>query len=116
MRVELDSEDWLAFGMKAQVPAILYTSYAFLSDDNVKTTARFADQNQLRISGLLWPEARTRWAKTAYAAHEPSGKGQVVLFAGDPNTRGYFYGTRKMLVNAIMYGPGMGSRFDGPYE
>ncbi len=116
LRANVDTEDWLAFGMKPQVPVIVYTDDAFLSDNSVKTTARFADENNLRLSGLLWPEARARWAKTAYAVHERSGQGQIVLFADNPDMRAYFYGTRKMLVNALLYGPGMGTRFDGPYQ
>jgi len=116
MRANIDTEDWLAFGMKPQVPAILYTSYAFLTDDNVRTTARLAGEKDIRVSGLLWPEARARWANAAYAVHHQSGRGQIVLFADDPDMRGYFYGTRKMLVNALLYGPGMGTRFDGPYN
>jgi hypothetical protein len=38
------------------------------------------------------------------------------MFAADPNMRAYFYGTRTMFVNALLYGPGMGSSFEGPYE
>jgi hypothetical protein len=73
----------------------------------VKITARFAAENDLRLSGLLWPEARERWAGTAYATRERKGRGQIVLFATDPNIRAYFYGTRAMFVNAVLYGPGM---------
>ena len=75
-----------------------------------------APENELRISGLLWPEARSRWANTAYATRESVGRGQIVLFATHPNFRAYFYGSRQMLVNAILLGPGFGSRFEGPYE
>ena len=71
--------------------------------------------NDLRIAGLLWPEARARWAETAYATRESSGKGQIILFAHEPNMRAYFYGTRGMFMNAVMYGPGFGTSFDTPY-
>lgn len=117
MKVELDTEDWLAFGLGESVPAMLYTSHAFMADDNVSITGRLAtNPNELRMSGLLWPEARNRWAKTVYTTHERSGKGQIVLFATPPNTRAYFWGTRQMFVNALLYGPGMGSSFEGPYN
>jgi hypothetical protein len=107
LRANLDLEDWLAFGMKKQVPVMVYTRNALLATKPVKTTARFAPANDLRISGLLWPEGRERWASTAYATHERKGSGQIILFATDPNMRAYFYGTRKMFVNAILYGPAM---------
>ncbi|MCD6249293.1 MAG: hypothetical protein J7J98_03030, partial [candidate division Zixibacteria bacterium] len=116
MKAELDTEEWLNFGLGGSVPVMMYTSNAFLAKSPVNTVARFADRNGLRISGLLWPEARERWANTAYLTQERKGKGQVILFAGHPNQRGYFYGSRQMLVNAILLAPGFGARFDGPYE
>ncbi|MCP4569564.1 MAG: hypothetical protein GY841_18460 [FCB group bacterium] len=114
MRADVDTEDWLAFGMKKRVPVMVYTRHALLANPPVKATARFADENDLRMSGLLWPEARSRWAATAYATHERKGGGQIVLFATDPNMRAYFHGTRKMLATAILYGPGMAGAYP-PY-
>jgi len=106
-RANLDREDWLAFGMEDRVPVQVYTRHAFMAMPPVKTSARFAAENDLRLSGLLWPEARERWAGTAYATRERKERGQIVLFATDPNKRAYFYGTRAMFVNAVLYGPGM---------
>ncbi len=117
MRADVDTEDWLAFGMKKRVPVSLYTSNAFLAGEYVRTVARLCpDQNKLRMSGLLWPEARERWAGTAYVTREWRGKGQIILFSNDPNPRAYYYGTRKMFINAILYGPGMGTWGEEPYQ
>jgi hypothetical protein len=116
MKVELDTEDWLAFGMNKYVPASLYTDYAFMSESPVKTVGRFTtDETKLRVSGLLWPEARARWAGTSYVTRESVGKGQLILFAAHPNFRAYNFGIRQLFVNAILYGPGLGSSFEGPY-
>jgi hypothetical protein len=116
MKVDLDLEDWMAFGMRPSVPVMTYTRSALMSKAPVRTVGRMADANDLRLSGLLWPEARERWAQTAYATHESKGRGQIVLFATDPDIRAYNYGTRQLFVNALLLGPGMGSRFDGPYD
>ncbi|MBU0983774.1 MAG: hypothetical protein KKA42_07875 [candidate division Zixibacteria bacterium] len=116
MRADVDTEDWLAFGMNKTVPVMMYTRSAFMSAGPVKTVARLADRNDLRLSGLLWPEARERWANTAWSTRESSGKGQIILFATDPHMRAYWYGSRQLMVNAILYGPGMGARFEGPYS
>jgi hypothetical protein len=97
--------------MKERVPVMVYTRDAFMATDPVKTTARFSDEDDLRMSGLLWPEARRRWATTAYLTHERKGSGQIILFATDPNMRAYFYGTRKLFVNAVVYGPAMTGAF-----
>jgi len=116
LKASLDTEEWLSFGLGKSVPVMMYTRNAFLAKSPVKTVARLADENSLRMSGLLWPEARERWANTAYLTQERKGKGQVILFAGHPNQRGYWYGSRQMLVNAILLGPGFGARFEGPYD
>lgn len=116
MKVELDTEDWLSFGLNKFIPVSMYTEYAFMSESPVKTVGRFmTDETQLRISGLLWPEARSRWAGTSYVTRESVGKGQIILFAEHPNFRAYNFGTRQLFMNAILYGPGLGSSFEGPY-
>jgi hypothetical protein len=82
---------------------------AFLSKDPVETAGRFSEAPRLRIAGLLWPEARDRIARTAYATREPKGQGQIILFAGDPVFRGGFRGSERLLVNAILLAPGNGT-------
>ena len=109
LRIDLDSEHWLNFGCDSKIPAILYTSYAFLSKRPVQTAAHLSEASGLRLSGLLWPEARKRWEKSAYATREAYGKGQIILFAGEPNYRSYFYGTTRLLLNGIFLGPGFGT-------
>ncbi|MDI6809013.1 MAG: M14 family metallopeptidase [Candidatus Eisenbacteria bacterium] len=109
MRVNLDGEHWLSSGMPRRVPAIVYSSEAFFSKRPIATVGRFAESDSLRVSGLLWPEARTRWQKTAYLTREPFGRGQIILFSGEPHFRAYFHGTERLLMNAIFLGPGMGA-------
>ena len=70
--------------------------------------ARF-DLN-VRMSGLVWPEASQRIANSAYLTRERVGNGQVILFSGEPNFRGATLGTNRLWLNAIVYGPGLGTR------
>jgi hypothetical protein len=115
LRADLDTEHWLAFGMGNRLPVMTYSNDVFLAASPVTTVARFTpNEADLRLSGLLWPEARQRWAGSAWATRERKGSGQVILFATDPNMRAYFYGTRQMLLNAVLFGPGYTS-FDSPY-
>ncbi len=116
LKVNLDNEDWMTFGLSKSIPAIFGGSRVLMAKSPVSIPARFADNVNIRISGLLWPEARERIAESVFATHESKGKGQIILFSQDPNFRGYFYGTRAMFVNAILYGPGFGSRASGPYQ
>ncbi len=64
----------------------------------------------LRMSGLLWPEASHRLANSAYVTREKVGQGQVILFASPPAFRGAALGTTRLLANALIYGPGLGTQ------
>ena len=64
---------------------------------------------RLRLSGLLWPEAAQRIANSAALTRESLGRGQVILFAGGPCFRGTAQGTTRLLLNAIVFGPGFGT-------
>ncbi len=109
LQVDLNGEHWLNYGMGGRVPALLAGSYAFLSKSPVQTAGRFSSQENLRLSGLLWPEAKKRIANSAYCTRESMGQGQIILFAEEPNYRSYFYGTARMLINAVLLGPGHGA-------
>lgn len=105
----LNPEQWLAFGIGDRLPILLSGGSIFMSKAPVETAVRLADENELRLSGLLWPEARVRAARSAYATVEGLGNGQVILFAGDPFFRGGWEGSGRLLMNAVMLGPGMGT-------
>jgi hypothetical protein len=63
----------------------------------------------LRMSGIVWPEAAQRLTNTAYVTRERKGSGQVILFAYSPVFRGSTPGTGRLLLNALIYGPGLGT-------
>jgi len=76
---------------------------------------RLADESGLRLSGLLWPEARQRLGNSMYAATERVGYGQIVLFASDPIFRSSTDGVGRMLLNAVLLGPGAGASQTVPW-
>ena len=61
----------------------------------------------MRMSGLVWPEAAQRMSNSAYLTREAKGNGQIIMFANMPNFRGATKGTARLLMNAIVYGPGL---------
>ena len=104
-----DDEHWLCFGLEERPPVLLFGDYAFMTKHPVVTPVRLAGAEHLRLSGLVWPEARERLGGTAYAAVERVGHGQIILFASDPFFRGYLEGSGRLLLNALILGPGMGT-------
>jgi hypothetical protein len=126
-----DQKHWLTFGSIDVLP-ILYGNYPILmTSDNAEAAVRIGelinDQTiesprtinwsslpagkdiNVRMSGLVWPEASQRIANSAYLTREKVGKGQVILFSGEPNYRGSALGTNRLWLNAVVYGSGLGS-------
>ncbi len=109
LRGLVDDRAWLTAGCGAQLPVFLDGSRVLLSREPVTTAVRLAEADELRLGGLLWPEARERLALGAYATVESRGAGQVVLFASNPAFRGTFLGTARLFSNAVVLGPGAGA-------
>ena len=113
LKVNMDKEHWLSIGCKDFIPVLYNTGNVFMAKKPINVAGRLADEQNIRLGGLLWPEAKSRIAESAWATQERHGKGQVILFATEPHFRGYFKASERVLLNAIYLGPGMGtSRFD----
>ena len=126
----IDSDHWLTFGTPETIP-LLYSNYPVLmTGGNSEAAVRigelvFSDSNEYRsinwsdippnndlnikMSGLVWPEAAQRIANSAYLTRERYGKGQIILFSGEPNFRGSSLGTNRLWLNAVIYGSGLGT-------
>jgi hypothetical protein len=115
LRVELDPEFWLSFGLPDEITAWFSARDTLVARAPVRTAARFADVDRLHLGGLLWPEGAGRIALTGYATRERVGRGQVILFADDPVFREWMYETGRLLQNAILYGPGLGTDWSDPW-
>jgi hypothetical protein len=107
---EVDDESWLTTGTGDLLPISFSSSAALLSKFPVQTPVRFTSSGRLRLGGLLWPEARLRIANSAYLTRESLGDGQIILFASSPCFRGYHQGSARLFSNALIFGPGLGSR------
>ncbi|MBL7187367.1 MAG: hypothetical protein ISS70_13680 [Phycisphaerae bacterium] len=105
----INTEHWLGFGLGQKLPVMFMGGSAFMSKHPVRTPVRLAGADELRVSGLLWPEARQRIAQTAYATVESVGRGQIILFATDPTYRMWLGGAQRLFLNAVLLGPGMGT-------
>ena len=63
-------------------------------------------------SGYVSDENRDELAGTPALIAERSGNGAVILFADNPNFRGYWYGTNKLFMNALFFS----RTFEAPEE
>lgn len=126
----VDAEHWLAAGTGEYLTVLMSRSPILMSDDPDQTPLRIgvhqsSDEREhrlinwspvpagqeliVRAGGLLWPEARERITNGAWIARESVGRGQVILFAHPPAFRGAQLGAIRLLENALILGPGLGT-------
>ncbi len=105
----VDPESWLTSGCGPRLPVLVEGEAAFMTREPIRTPVRLAGAAELRLAGLLWPEARERLERTAWLAAERRGHGQVILFAAQPGFRGTHVATARLLANAVVLGPGLGA-------
>ena len=100
VKLEVDTKNPLAKGLKAETPAYFTNSSAFeIADESkVKTIAKYAAKDSL-LSGWTLGEkylnGKTALAEMSY------GKGKIVLFAFRPQHRGQTFGTFPFIFNAL---------------
>ncbi|MEM7309221.1 MAG: M14 family zinc carboxypeptidase [Planctomycetota bacterium] len=106
---EVSPRHWLTAGTGEHTPVYFSGSRVFLARPPVQTAVRLAPADELRLGGLVWPEARERIADSAWLTAEGHGAGQVILFAAMPAYRGYHAASARLFANAVVLGPGLGA-------
>ncbi|HEX4953531.1 MAG TPA: M14 family metallopeptidase [Thermoanaerobaculia bacterium] len=134
LAARVDTEHWLTFGVSSPLPVLFakdpilmsrpelaeavirlgYTPPPVSEADGFMTLGWGLIPGSrpftLRMAGLLWPEAAQRLANGAYLTRERHGNGQIVLFAASPVFRAQVPATARLLANAVVFGPGLGTR------
>ena len=128
---QVDTLHWMSFGTPETLPLLYENQPVLMTKDRQEAVVRVGvlreDSNAseaqtvnwstvpagnaltVRMSGLIWPEAAARIANSAYVTRERVGKGQVILFSGQPNFRGSTRGVGRIWLNALVYGAGLGT-------
>jgi hypothetical protein len=131
LAARVNQEHWLTMGVGETLPILFGSSRVLMAGASAEAPVRFGvltpnrdapsrrigwgpapagSDLRLRMSGLLWPEAALRIANTPFVTRERKGNGQVILFATPPTFRAATLGTTRVLLNAVIYGPGFGAR------
>ncbi len=110
LRVKIDPEHYLGYGYRGDIGATIQSNYAFTISREGKNVAAFPGEESLKLAGFVWPEARKALARTLYTWVERAGRGQVILFADDPNFRATQLSTLRLFFNAIFLAPSFANR------
>ena len=115
LRIDLANDDWMTWGLPSDLTAWIGADDALIARPPARVVASFPGVDTIQRGGLLWPEAAARLARTAYTVRERLGRGQVILFLDHPDFRGWMLGTRRLFLNALLYGPGLGAEPPAPW-
>jgi hypothetical protein len=107
LRVNLDTEHWLASGTDGAIQVIVEGHRVFtpVKLDQGTNVGVFTTKDRLVASGLVWDEARDQLAQKAFLVEQPMGDGHIIAFAEDPNYRAFAEATELLFINSVLLGP-----------
>jgi hypothetical protein len=102
---DLDITHPLGFGISDRKISVYKNNKTLLmpSRNPTGTVARYTAKPL--IGGYLHPSNESKIANSAALLCSYEGTGRVILFADNPNFRGVWYGTNRLFLNALFFGP-----------
>lgn len=108
-RAKIDRNHFLSFGHESdQIVVMLGGDTFFLPSKEGANVVTFTREGPLLVSGFEWPDNTGELLRgTSYLVAEPTGRGQVILFAEDPNFRFLWRSAAQLFMNSILLGPSL---------
>ncbi len=110
LATQLDLDHWLSVGYPSgQLPFLVFSDRLYLAPDGPpkagqRVALRVPKGQEIVSSGHLWPESLERLPSAVMAYTEQVGRGRVTAFAEDLSFRGYWRGTDRLFLNAVLLG------------
>ena len=104
-QVDLDITHPIGFGFTNRTVPVYRNGKTFIKQGkNPYTTVAQYTANPL-IGGYLHKSNLKKIANSAAILVSSEGAGRIILFSDNPNFRGFWYGTNKLFLNALFFGP-----------
>jgi len=106
MKARLDPDHWSTAGMGNTVNVLIDGRSIFtpIKLDKGVNSAVFLGATENLTSGYLWEENRKQLAFKPFMVVQPQGRGVVIGFTADPNSRAYMDGLNVLFLNAVFSG------------
>jgi hypothetical protein len=108
-RAKVDRSHFLSYGYDSDTVVVMMDGNAFFkpSKDGANVIAFTAD-GPLKVAGFTWPDNTEELLRgTSFLIAEPTGQGQVIMFAEDPNFRYLWRTTAQFFLNSILLAPSL---------
>lgn len=104
-QVDLDLTNPIGFGFTDRKVSIYRNGRTYLqpSKSRYSTIAQYGASPL--IGGYIHNAELKKVANSAAIVMSTDGQGRVILFSDNPNFRGTWYGTNKLFLNALFFGP-----------
>ena len=104
-RADLDTSHPLGFGYANREITVYRNHSVFVGPVEGLTSNVAVYTDEPVVSGFCTPENVQKLKGTSSLISLGKGRGNITLFVDDPVFRGCWYGTNKLLMNAIFFGP-----------
>lgn len=106
-KAEIDITHPLCYGYyRKELPVFIRGGMGVLPGNDPYNNPVVLSKNPL-ISGYCSDRNKERLAETAFATVHGYGSGSIVSFYGESNFRAIWYGTARMMTNAVFFGPNL---------
>lgn len=110
LATQFDPDSWLSVGYSTtELPFLVFSDRLYIAPigppNGGQRIALQVPAKDFATTGHLWPESRKRLPNAVMAYTERVGGGRVTAFAEDLSFRGYWRGTDRLFLNAILLGP-----------
>jgi hypothetical protein len=104
-QVDLDLTNPIGFGFTDRKVSVYRNGRTYLqpSKSRYSTIAQYGASPL--IGGYIHKAELKKVANSAAVLLSAEGQGRVIMFADNPNFRGTWYGTNKLFLNALFFGP-----------
>ena len=102
--VEMDLTHPLAYGYHDEKLASFHKGTTFMKPGKNAYSTPLVFSNNALLSGYISKKNEQLINNSAAAIVTGIGRGRVICFADNPNFRAFWYGTNKLMANAIFFG------------
>ena len=99
----IDRSHPINFGYKNKKIALFRNTTFFVKPDSANYKNPIQYTKTPLLSGYIHKNNLNTLANTVPFKHQKIGKGHIIIFTDNTNFRGFWYGTNKLLMNAIFF-------------